>query len=180
MKEPNVICDLREGIVTFGRISIIAAVFILMGSLAFHIAAGGNREFELSVISFSQLDWYGPQGTLALANSSWGKFSFSYIPDTSESYYVNLSMAAKDNTPQWVVGNLPLFPSLCGNIHYEAVYFDLTELGFYDGEPVEQVKYVLSVTSYPLSDMPSGETEATAMESEIYYAWIRPYWGKHH
>ncbi|MEZ5360563.1 MAG: dockerin type I repeat-containing protein [Candidatus Zixiibacteriota bacterium] len=141
---------------------------LIVGTLGF------GQDVTLTDVTFSQLDWYSPEYTLAVENSMWGQLNFSYVSDTTTTYYLNLAIEAQDFTVQWMVGNLPLFPSLTEMSKDESVNFDLTQLGYAEGDDVIAVTYALVVTSYPLESMPTEPMIDGAVFSEIRYAWMFP------
>jgi len=110
---------------------------------------------DLGGFQLSQIDWYNGDGTLVLDNSTWGLFTFDYIVDTVDIYYVNLSLAQLGNPLQWVVRNLPLFPALHAGPRSDGAHINLEEIGISTGDSAGLFEMSASFSASPLADMPT-------------------------
>jgi len=132
------------------------------GTLAWILACGGTlsalmipakasmAQPALSGITFAQLDWYDPAGSLAQADSLYGQMSWSYVPDATTTYYLNVNVSLTSmGTASWTIRNLPLFAVDNGDFstRHEGTYFDLAELGLSAGTDLSQIYYSTSVAS---------------------------------
>src|SRR5687767_11977155 len=69
----------------------------------------------LQSIAFKQLDWYDASGSLAQADSLYGRMNYSYAPNAATSY-LNVAVGSSAGGPgTWVIQNLPLFAVQNGN-----------------------------------------------------------------
>lgn len=132
------------------------------------------RSSLLFDVDFVQLDWYDTDSTLAVENSVWGRFDWSYYTDDSLTYYLNLTIS-NGGSYQWMVQNLPLFPTLPVKERREGVYLDLEDLGISDGEEIGAITYVATVTPEPLLTQPVTPILPATFTSEDRFAWDRHY-----
>ena len=143
-----------------------------------NITAFSQDDLIITDYNFIQLDWYDWDGSPAAINSSWGFFRYTYNPDTTGTYYINLAMTRPGGVLQWVVGNVPLFPSLIAESYTENVPINLEDLGFTPDVPAGAIDYVFTVTPDPLAVMPTAPLSSGAFISETRYAWNGPYQGE--
>lgn len=90
----------------------------------------------ISDVSFQQANWFRPDGTLAQADSLWGRMTFSYNPENTD-HFLNLTLANSLAGPEvWAVQNLPLFAVDDGSFstRREGVDINLRELGMSAGQ----------------------------------------------
>ena len=135
---------------------------------------------ELRNVVFSQVDWYEVDGTSVQANSLWGMMAWTYDPDPSTTFYLNVQAAfSSEEDPAWVIQNLPLF-AIDNNdpsARREAVYFSLGDLGLvFDtalarvfGIDVDTLVVAISVTADVLTAFP--ETIATVVDVFAVEHW---------
>ncbi|MFC2078415.1 hypothetical protein ACFLSZ_00375 [Candidatus Bipolaricaulota bacterium] len=97
---------------------------------------------ELRNVVFAQVDWYESDGTSVQANSLYGLMSWTYDPNLTTTFYLNVKAALTlEDEASWLIQNLPLFavdnddPSA----RREAVYFNLAELGLVFDSALELV-----------------------------------------
>ena len=126
----------------------------VMGSLALAIAtlaAPGSAWCQPAVvdISFGQVDWLRPDGTLAQADSLWGQMNYAYLPQSATAYLNLSAVNPAGGAPAWVIQNLPLFGVDNGNfaMRTESVNIDLRELGLAVGQNLASMVYTSSVDS---------------------------------
>jgi hypothetical protein len=132
---------------------------------------------QLYDIGFKQFDWYDTDGSLVQLNSVWGRFDWSYITDDSLIFYVNLTMS-NGGPFQWMIQNLPLFPTLPTGERHEAGFINLEDIGISNGVEVNDVSYVVSVTPIPLAVMPLAPILDGTFLSEDWRAWDLYYAGE--
>ena len=157
----------------------------LIGLLAAVLLAGGCWLFttpdtpppaatppELSTITFEQVDWYEADGTSVQANSLWCLMSWTYAPDPSTTYYLNVRAALPAGSQDaWVIRNLPLFPATDGTAspRREAAYINLADLGLLLDTPAELVIGIdVSELSVSISVGAAALNEYEASPSETF------------
>ena len=119
---------------------------------------------DVSNFGFYQLDWCGDDGAVILENSTWGLFSFDYISDTVNTFYVNVSMSRPGDNLTWVMKNLPLFPTLTSILRSDGAHIDLSEIGVATGDTAGPIEYVFSMTTEPLNSKPTAPIAAAAFQ----------------
>jgi len=108
-------------------------------------------ELVLNDISFSQVDWYGTEDDVLLADSLFGIVEWSYVPDPVTTYYLNVNAAlSSEDEPVWIIQNLPLFPIMDnkGEVQYESTFFNLANFDLSTGDDLSQIHY-----SWTVNDM---------------------------
>jgi len=154
------------------KILIIFLMILLAGLIACNFLAIGTEDdepqetaaLEIRDILFGQLDWYRLDGSLAQGNSLYGWMSWSYDPDPSTTYYLNILVSLQPKGEgSWVIQNLPLFA--VDNEDFsnqrEAVYFNLAEIGVDPGTDLSQIYYALAVDDV-IRTTPPGPAETLA------------------
>ncbi|MCE9557379.1 MAG: PEP-CTERM sorting domain-containing protein [Armatimonadetes bacterium] len=114
--------------------------------------AGAQCAFsQISQVSLDQLDWFGPDGSLAAGNSTWGQISLDYSA-TSTPQYLNLFLSSGSGSPVLAIQNMPLIQEIeLGNQISESVNFDLGTLGFTTGQDVSNLSMGYSLTPGPVN-----------------------------
>lgn len=106
----------------------------------------------VSAITVEQVDWLRPDSSVAAANSSWGRLSFTSAPDPLATYYLNVT-AANGSTAAWSVQNLPITPFVGGR---QTVDLNLAELGVNLGTNLSSVQMAISIDSAPRTVAPGA------------------------
>ena len=128
-----------------GLIGLLAAVLLAGGCWLFttpDTPPPAATSPELSTITFEQVDWFEADGTSVQANSLWCLMSWTYTPDPSTTFYLNVRAALPVGGEEaWVIRNLPLFPAAGGDTspRREAAYINLADLGLLFDTPAELV-----------------------------------------
>jgi len=128
-----------------GLIGLLAAVLLAGGCWLFttpDTPPPAATSPELSTITFEQVDWFEADGTSVQANSLWCLMSWTYTPDPSTTFYLNVRAALPSGGEDaWVIRNLPLFPTATGDAspRREAAYISLADLGLLFDTPSELV-----------------------------------------
>lgn len=130
----------------------------------------------LTNVSFRQLDWQDDKGISFAPNSVWGMVFFSYTPDPSQTFYVNVVLSTASGPADWMIQNLPLFPAIPGGPARQGQGADLNlaELGLASGNPVGSlgpITYVLTATTAPLTSMPSSPVLSASFTPLVRNAW---------
>lgn len=142
----------RKATREFGKLALFAVIALLLASLVPLTPTVSAEPSTVTVteITFGQLDWFGPDGSLAQADSLYGQMGWSYDPDPTTTYYLNVNVALTSGGPaSWVTQNLPLFAVDNDDFstRSEGVYFNLAELGLTAGTDLSQIYYSVTVDS---------------------------------
>lgn len=116
---------------------------------------------DLENMRLSQIDWYNSDDELVLQYSTWGLFNFVYKPDSIDTYYLNLSLAQLGDPLQWVIQNLPLFPSLDTSLHSDGAHINLEDIGIFSGDSAGVFEMAFSISNTPESTMPTAPVLAS-------------------
>lgn len=129
-----------------GAIGLMLAVVLLSGcfTLVFppDVPLIDLSPPELRNVVFAQVDWYESDGTAVQANSLYGLMSWTYDPDLTTTFYLNVTAALTlEDETSWVIQNLPLFgvDNNDAGSRREATYFNLAELGLVFDSALELV-----------------------------------------
>lgn len=133
---------------------------------------------ELRSVVFAQVDWHESDGTSVQANSLYGLMSWTYDPDPTTTFYLNvLATLAAEDEAVWIIKNLPLFavdnddPSA----RREAAYFSFGDFGIVFEAPLDLVlgidvsELLVAVTVGPevlesFPDVPVESVEVMAVD----------------
>jgi len=140
---------------------------------------------ELLSVVFAQVDWYESDGTAVQANSLYGLMSWTYEPDLTTTFYLNVKAALTlEDEGSWVIRNLPLFAVDNNDMsaRREATYFNLAELGLiFDsalelvfGIDVIQLYVLVTVSSEILDDYPDAAADLVEVETVEHWATGTP------
>jgi len=124
-----------------------------------------------------QLDWYDDDGNLIMANSLWGYIRWTYLPDRTKTYYLNLALLKKDNTnTAWIIQNLPLFAVTNTDITEinEGAYFNIGDMDVLAGENLVETAYGLTVTDYVVSAGPYPTNNSVMVDVLKWYPTNSP------
>ena len=140
---------------------------------------------ELRNVEFTQVDWYESDGTSVQANSLYGLMTWTYDPDPTTTFYLNVKAALTlEDEGSWVIRNLPLFDvdNDDTSARREATYFNLAELGLvFDsalklviGIDISQLYVFVTVSSVILDDFPDLVADLVEVETVEYWATGSP------
>lgn len=139
------------------------------------ISAVASAQIDVSGITFSQVDWYDSTGSLALANSMWGRFAFGYTPNGVQQYMSLIASTTPTGPGVVLAQNVPLVTSGIDPVT-EGIDVDLAQLGFANGQAVGQLFFDVSVSATPalsvgfgtrtLASVDTLDRQATDWESE--------------
>lgn len=121
----------------------------------------------VSGIAVEQVDWLRPDGSVAAADSSWGRFSFDSAPDASATYYLNVS-AANGSSSAWSVQNLPITTFVSGR---QTVDLNLAELGVSAGTDLSSLQMAISIDSALRTVAPGGGVATYSVAGFQRKAW---------
>ncbi len=121
----------------------------------------------VSGIAVEQVDWLRPDGSVAAANSSWGRLSFTSAPDPSDTYYLNVT-AASGSTSAWSVQNLALTTFVSGR---QTVDLNLAELGITAGTDLSSLQMSISIDSALRTVAPGGSFASYSVADYRRQAW---------
>lgn len=131
---------------------------------------GSFATAQLSNVSFQQLDWYGPSGSLVQANSLWGQVGFEYSPSLSPQY-LNLFVSNGSSSPVLAIENMPLIQDYEGGGSVsEAIHFDLASIGVSAGQDVSSLQFGYTVNSAPVTPV-APALFATSVAASERLAW---------
>ncbi len=136
---------------------------------------------ELRNVVFAQVDWYESDGTAVQANSLYGIMSWTYDPDPTTTFYLNVKAALTlEDEESWVIQNLPLFAvdNDDASSRREATFFNLAELGLvFDsalelvfGIDVNQIYVLVTVSSEILAEFLDPIVNPVKVLSVEYWA----------
>lgn len=143
---------------------VIALLFVSLVPLTQTVSA----QPSITEITFSQLDWFGPDGSLAQTDSLYGQMSWSYDPDTTTTYYLNVNVSLTiGESGSWVIQNLPLFAVDDDDFstRSEGTYFNLAELGLIAGTDLSEIYYSATVDSTIRATNPGPAATFAAVET---------------
>lgn len=124
---------------------------------------------QIDNISFLQADWFDGDGTLHVADSSWGRMDFDLIPDATDIYYLNVSALSTGGSDAWIVQNLPLFSADIGSADpRQSVDFDIKELGVSVGDALGSIEITYTITPSILISNPTGPATVFSVDSIDY------------
>ena len=121
----------------------------------------------VSAITVEQVDWLRPDSSVAAANSSWGRLSFTSAPDPLATYYLNVT-AANGSTAAWSVQNLPITPFVGGR---QTVDLNLAELGVNLGTNLSSVQMAISIDSALRTVAPGASFASFSVADYRRQAW---------
>ncbi|MCK5587021.1 hypothetical protein KAJ02_13190 [Candidatus Bipolaricaulota bacterium] len=136
---------------------------------------------ELRSVVFAQVDWYESDGTTVQANSLYGLMIWTYDPDPTTTFYLNVKASLTlEDEGGWVIQNLPLFAVDNDDMsaRREATYLNLAELGLvFDttlklvfGIDVAHLYVLVTVSSEILDDFPDPVVDLVEVETVEYWA----------
>lgn len=127
----------------------------------------------LNDIAFSQVDYYHADGSIGLADSLFGNIAWSYAPDPAITYYLNVAAAlSPEDEPNWVIQNLPLFPSMDGDgaVRYESAFFNLAGLGLTSGTDLSEIFYSWTINDMIATTGPSPADKHTEVQTAEHHS----------
>jgi hypothetical protein len=144
-------------------ISIVVTAIFIVG-----LAPTVSAQPSITNITFSQLDWFRPNGSLAQDDSLYGQMSWSYDPDPTTTYYLNVNVSLTSGGPaSWTIQNLPLFAVDNDDFstRSEGTYFNLAELGLSAGTDLSEIYYNVTVDSTIHTTDPGAALTFAAVET---------------
>lgn len=117
---------------------------------------------------FSQLDWYylGVPHTL---KSLWGQMDIIAQPDSSF-WYMNV-VADAGHGPAWIIQNYPIFPVEYGVPNEQVIHFNIQDLGFSEGMPLQGIYAIITFDRAPQQTPPQGQFIPYDVHPFIRDAW---------
>lgn len=137
---------------------------------------GSSQGFGWASARLDQVNWFNQTGGVAQANSSWGRFSFTYDPDLTQTYYLNLSIGnSLSGAAHWAIQNAPLFFVDNGNsgTRSEMIEVDLSVLGMPTGTDITSLFAGFDLSTAPIGSAPSLTGMGT-LEDFDWKAWDQP------
>ncbi|MGH2625358.1 MAG: hypothetical protein ACRDHY_01750, partial [Anaerolineales bacterium] len=106
-------------------------------------------------VRIAQRDWTLTDGTV-VSDTVWGEFTYSYDPVPFSTHYASFYVFSPETGGSaWVVQNLPIsrsgFPL---DARRETASFDLSEVGYRDGQPVQVLCHAATVSLLPSTQLP--------------------------
>ena len=157
----------------FGRLAIrpvVVGLLVLAASVAQAKQPEVPPPHRHLHVTFSQLDWHAVDGVTVAFDTLWGAVDYEHAQVRGQTRFLNVFASSAEGTGAWVIQNLPLFaekgparPSVTGR-----AFFDLSELGIAEGQPLVSLCYAATVDTALRLAPPGPASTCVAVESLDY------------